>query len=330
MFTMTVLDVTPYVNYTLTGTTTFPFTFKVISESDLVATHTDPDDVITVLTKDVDYTVSLNPDKTGDLILSDPTLLGSIALTRSLSVTQEVDWVNNDPLDMVVQENSFDKLTMILQDYLTMTLSFPDGFPPNIVFPLPEASSLIGWDATGTNLTNYTGYGDLSAAIIAVEASLASALAAEAQALVWAQEAANCFAATEDIYVKNLPVADLTGEGMVAERTVDANATGVSAALYVATDGNLEEADASSISTMPCAALALETGTGTLQVLRQGYIRNDAWSWTPGGIIYVSITTGALTQTPPSGSGEIVQNVGIAEASNIIYFSPSFDIAEVL
>jgi hypothetical protein len=118
--------------------------------------------------------------------------------------------------------------------------------------------------------------------------------------------------------------------GIVDKKTVDANATGFGAALYVASDGNLEEADASSMSTLRCMGLALEAGTGAdKKILRWGRIRNDTWSWTVGGLIYVSTTTGALTQTAPSGSGEFVQVVGEAEASNIIMFAPSYDAIEL-
>jgi hypothetical protein len=111
--------------------------------------------------------------------------------------------------------------------------------------------------------------------------------------------------------------------------TVDVNAQGFGAPLTVASDGNLETADADQSTTMPVIALAVETGTGTKNVLLHGIIRNDAWDWTPRGIVYVSTTTGALTQTPPSGTGDIVQVVGIAITADIILFNPSYDMIEV-
>lgn len=326
---MTVSAVTPYINYTLTGISTYPFTFGVFSDSEIVVTHTDMDDNVAVLTLNVDYTVTLNPDRTGDVVISDLTLLGTLSITRNLAITQEVDWVNNDPLDMVVQENSFDKLTMILQDMNTQSVVFPSGFPDSVAFPLPEAESIIGWDATGTTLVNYAGYGDLANAIALVEAALVAAETAEANALAWAQEAANCYAAVSEIYTPIMPAADLTGSGQTSLRTVDVNATGISAALFVASDGNLEEADATDDTAMPCSALALEAGTGSVEILRQGYMRNDSWSWTPGGMLYVSTTAGALTQTPPNGSGEMVQIVGVAESATVIFFNPEYTMIEV-
>jgi hypothetical protein len=123
---------------------------------------------------------------------------------------------------------------------------------------------------------------------------------------------------------------DLTAVGLIDSVTVDTNATGVGAALYMAADGNYDEADADAAATMPVTTLALETGTGTKEILLQGYIRKDAWSWTPGGLIYADVTTGALSQTAPSGSGDQVQVVGWAKSADILYFNPSLVLVEVV
>ncbi len=126
------------------------------------------------------------------------------------------------------------------------------------------------------------------------------------------------------------PSTDLTGTGSIVSATIDTNATGFGAALYMAADGNFDEADADSASTMPCRALALESGIGSKAVLLRGFIRNDAWNWTPGSDVYVSTTTGALTQTAPSGSGDQVQKIGFAWSADIIYFQPGdYTIVEV-
>ena len=125
------------------------------------------------------------------------------------------------------------------------------------------------------------------------------------------------------------PTADVTGNGIIATMTVDANTVGVGSALHLDTDGNWIEADADTVATMPCAALALETGTGSKKVLFHGIIRNDAWAWTVGGLLYVSDTVGTLTHTAPTGSGDQVQVVGIATHADRIYFNPSLVLVEV-
>jgi hypothetical protein len=119
---------------------------------------------------------------------------------------------------------------------------------------------------------------------------------------------------------------DHTACGIYDYVTVDANATGFGAALYCAADGHYEEANAGAAGTMRCSAIAIDTGTGSSKkVLTWGKIRDDSWTWTPGGLVFVSTTNGTLTQTAPSGSGEFIQCVGEAKASNIILFDPSYD-----
>ena len=130
--------------------------------------------------------------------------------------------------------------------------------------------------------------------------------------------------------IEQPPQTNLKGAGTIVSADVDTNASGFGAALYMAADGNFDEADADSASTMPCRALALETGTGTLKVLLRGFIRDDSWSWTPGADLYVSTTTGALTQTAPTGSGDQVQKVGFAWTATVVYFQPGdYTIVEV-
>ena len=57
--------------------------------------------------------------------------------------------------------------------------------------------------------------------------------------------------------------------------------------------------------------------------LTKGSIRDDTWNWTVGGLIYVSTigTTGnTLTQSAPSGSGNVIMPVGVALSADIMYF----------
>lgn len=100
-------------------------------------------------------------------------------------------------------------------------------------------------------------------------------------------------------------------------------------ALFMNSAGRYEIADAGSVSTMPCVALALETGTGSKKVLLQGYIHNDSWNWIPGALIYISPTAGTLTQTIPSETGQQVQIVGYASKTNTVYFNPNLMLIEI-
>ncbi|KKM04532.1 hypothetical protein LCGC14_1763260, partial [marine sediment metagenome] len=133
-----------------------------------------------------------------------------------------------------------------------------------------------------------------------------------------------------NIHMDDSPTSSGTATGgVVATMTVDANSTGFRAALHMDSTGGWVEADASSATTMPCEALALETSTGSKKVIMQGFVRDDVWGWTVGGVIYVSETTGTLTQTAPSTTGSQVQAVGFATHANRMYFNPIPILAEV-
>jgi len=135
-----------------------------------------------------------------------------------------------------------------------------------------------------------------------------------------------------DLNSKNIvltmePSSDDTACGLIVTMTVDTNAEGVGAPLFMAADGHLDTADADASTTAPCVAIATETGTGSKKVLLHGIIRNDDWNWTTGpgkdGLIYVSTTTGTLTQTQPSGENDVIQPVGYALSDDVLYFCPS-------
>jgi len=129
------------------------------------------------------------------------------------------------------------------------------------------------------------------------------------------------------IKLMNEPTADTTASGLIVTATVDTNAQGIGAPLFMAADGNLDTADADTSATSPCVALALETGTGSKKILVHGVLRVDSWNWTRGpgtlSLIYVSTTVGTLTQTQPTGTDEVIQPVGWALSDDCIYFAPS-------
>jgi len=116
--------------------------------------------------------------------------------------------------------------------------------------------------------------------------------------------------------------------GDIVSMTVDSNDVGIFAALHIDTTGGWIEANTSTVDTMPCQALALETGTGTKNVLLRGFARDDSWTWNTGAQIYVS-TNGTLSETAPTTGGYQVQIVALAISSTEIYFNPSPILIEI-
>lgn len=101
------------------------------------------------------------------------------------------------------------------------------------------------------------------------------------------------------------------------------------------TSGRWEFADADSATTSGGVLLALAAASGTdgnaMNVVFRGVVRNDGWTWSGAGkALYVSTTAGAMTETAPSGTDDVVRVVGYTLSDDCIYFNPSMDWATVV
>ena len=86
----------------------------------------------------------------------------------------------------------------------------------------------------------------------------------------------------------------------------------------------LTDADAAATSFTMGMALATIAANTKGTFLLEGFVRNDAWNWTGGGILYLDTTTaGGMTQTAPSGVDDVIIVVGVAYSADIVYFRPS-------
>lgn len=98
-------------------------------------------------------------------------------------------------------------------------------------------------------------------------------------------------------------------------------------AVYLDSSSTWQLTDADSVATAE-SMIALATAAGTagnpLRVTLPGtFVRNDAWTWTSNGIIYLSTTAGALTQTKPSGTDDVVRICGFAVNADTIFWYPA-------
>lgn len=101
--------------------------------------------------------------------------------------------------------------------------------------------------------------------------------------------------------------------------------------VYLKSDGKYYLADANSSSTMPCVCLCAQTSIAadaSGDFLLRGSIKNDKWNWTIGDYLYTSGTAGSLTQTAPNTTGDQVQRIGYAYATDALMYSPG-DYTEV-
>ena len=134
-----------------------------------------------------------------------------------------------------------------------------------------------------------------------------------------------------DIQAPLLPTADHTATGLTAQMLAGGAIAAFQTVCIHTTTGEVVISDSNAIGTMPVIGIApaaiSDTNTGT--ILLQGFIRDDTFNWTLGGIIYASETAGAMTQTAPTTSGAFVQALGIALSADVVYFNPSLTLVEV-
>ena len=124
--------------------------------------------------------------------------------------------------------------------------------------------------------------------------------------------------------------ADHTYSGITAQMLAGGAISAFDLVCIHTTTGEVVEADASASATSRVIGIApaaiSDTATGT--VLLHGFIRDDTWSWTTGGVLFLSETAGAMTHTAPTTDGAFVQAVGIALEPDVVFINPSLDVIE--
>lgn len=170
---------------------------------------------------------------------------------------------------------------------------------------------------------------DITAARALVTAEIAAAIAADSAIDNVVEDTTPQLGGDLDLNEKAVeynssPTTDLTYNGKKALLTAGANVVWGDIAM-LQSDGKYDSADASAEATgNGHLVFATETAadTETFDGVIEGFIRDDSWNWTIGGPIYLSETTGELTQTAPVTSSAIVRIVGYAISADVIWFSP--------
>lgn len=128
---MTVSNTKPTISYTYGGAGRYDYLFLNYKESALEVYILDDDLVQTNLVQNSDYAVTLASDYQGGYITTSAPVEagGTLVINRELPLTQEVDWVNNDPLDAETIERAFDNLVMVAQQINSrITVAFAEAF----------------------------------------------------------------------------------------------------------------------------------------------------------------------------------------------------------
>ena len=120
----------------------------------------------------------------------------------------------------------------------------------------------------------------------------------------------------------------VTAAGVIISEQIYGEKIDAGQVAYLKSDGKWYLARANSVVTSAGdLAIALDSGVagGKGRLVKLGYVNNTAWSWTPGAPLYLSAATaGGLTQTRPTGAGNVVREVAtVASDPSTIYFDPS-------
>ena len=133
--------------------------------------------------------------------------------------------------------------------------------------------------------------------------------------------------ATGSMSLTAIPASNTLASGITIPLTSDV-AVNFGDVCRIAITGNtvigVADVVADSFAVVMCADTSIGAGASG-NFLLHGIARNDSWSWTVGGLIYLSTigTTGStMTQTAPSGSNNVIQILGVATNAHRIYFNP--------
>ena len=151
------------------ATSVYAYGFKIFSNTDLLVTVRDDNDVETTLVLTTDYTVSGVGDTLGGnvtLVAGNLTTDYALTIRRVRPLTQLADIRNQGDFFAETHEDAFDKMVMVdqqQQNEIDRSLQLPeteaDASP---TLPSPSALKWFRWNAAGTALENVDA-GDLTA-----------------------------------------------------------------------------------------------------------------------------------------------------------------------
>lgn len=239
---------------------TFPFTFKVFSDADVLVVSADADGVESILTIVTDYAVDLNTDQDaspgGDVILNDPLTSGyTMVISSDADETQLTEITNSGGFYPRVINNALDKQTILTQQ-------------------LSERVSR----ALKVPITSSDDPDDLVADFVTSTASTVAAAAAAASSASDASDSADAAALSE------------TAAGLSAS-SASSSASAASGSASAASDS----ADAAAASETAAAGYAAAGGRPVVHVAKTG---NDTTGDGSSGNPYLTISKGVTIAKP--------------------------------
>lgn len=141
--------------------TSWPFTFKVFADTDILVTVADNLGIETPLTLTSDYTVTLNsnqetsPGGAVTYLLPDGYTL---VITGDIDYDQPLDLPSGGAFSPTALENELDRLTMQIQqlrETVNRAVQAPITSNASGYLPSPQSNALIGWNESETAMQNF-------------------------------------------------------------------------------------------------------------------------------------------------------------------------------
>lgn len=136
-------------------------------------------------------------------------------------------------------------------------------------------------------------------------------------------------ATVQTISNKSFLLSETMGTNQTASGIIELHTAGQTFAFgetgIYTSSGTVWKADANATGFFPadCVAVQAITAGNAGFFLKLGTIRDDSWNWTIGGLMYQSITIGAMTQSQPSATDDCIQILGKAYPNaDTIQFNP--------
>lgn len=322
--------------------TSFPFDFKIFADSDLRVVLRDALTAEYLLTLDVDYSVSMNPDQNADPggtitypLSGSPLATGErLTVTTDLELSQQTVFTNLGKFFPATVEDTFDRITMLLRQIqaesvraIRVPVSLSDVLTD---LPTPVPGAGLVWNEDGTAIVN----GIPTESLIAISSFMANVIqavdAAEARSDIGAAADAEVVKLTGDQTIAGVktfssspvipngagaqnPVSKAQLDAEAAARTAAISAA-VAAAVLPATLGPTLFVEAASRALNGFAAVEW---TGLPSWVRQIVVVIDSQSGTSTGVAAVRIGTGGVAETTGyTGTGSVVVSASAAVAAN--------------
>jgi hypothetical protein len=120
-------------------------------------------------------------------------------------------------------------------------------------------------------------------------------------------------------------VSDHTSSGFTITATAGENVV-FGDVCYFKSDGKFWKTDADAVATskglLAMAIATINANTSGL-FLKDGYARDDTWSWVVADELFLSTDPGVMTAVKPSGTTDVVRLVAYVKAADYILFKPS-------